>query len=241
MKKNHLFNRLPYLFIAFLLFSLSASAQVGIGTTSPTTTLDVDGAVSYRDGGTLSLSNGNNTDINLGGIPYSNYRIVGPTTSFNVNSIIPISGSDGQIVTLQNTTNAIMNISHDSGGAAANRVLVPGAKDLQVRGQYATISLQYSANQSRWVVLNKYNHVETWYYPPTNIAPGTTTLTGTIPGVTGASSVSVNFIGTLPAWSSNLYLEYIESRNGAVVFRVYNNTWGTTYTNLQFAITVNKI
>lgn len=48
MKKNHLFNRLPYLFIAFLLFSLSASAQVGIGTTSPNTDalLDIDASTS---------------------------------------------------------------------------------------------------------------------------------------------------------------------------------------------------
>ncbi len=240
MKKCYLSIK-PQIFILLFLISLPLNAQVGIGTTSPTTTLDIDGAISFRDGGTLSLSNGNNTNINLGGIPYSNYRIVGPTTSFNVNSIIPISGSDGQIVTLQNTTNAIMNIVHNSGGTAANRILVPGAKDMQVRGQYATVSLQYSANQSRWVVLNKYNHVETWYYYPATITPGRTTFTGLIPSVTLNSSVSVNFVGPItPLWSLDFVIEYIESQNGSVVFRIYNNNI-YTYTNMVFAITVNKI
>src|SRR5690606_41166669 len=100
MKKNDVFTKFQILFILFLLFSLSTTAQVGIGTTTPSTTLDVNGAMSLRDGGTLTLVNGNNNNINLGTVPYSNYRIIGPTTSFSDNSIIPTAASDGQIITL---------------------------------------------------------------------------------------------------------------------------------------------
>lgn len=66
MKNNHLFNRLPYLFIAFLLFSLSASAQVGIGTTAPTAQLTVmEDAIFNESGGNHDFRVEGNTNTNL--------------------------------------------------------------------------------------------------------------------------------------------------------------------------------
>jgi len=47
MKKNDVFTKFLILFVAVFLFSLSTTAQVGIGTTVPTESLDVVGNVKF--------------------------------------------------------------------------------------------------------------------------------------------------------------------------------------------------
>lgn len=247
MKKNHLFNRLPYLFIAFLLFSLSASAQVGIGTTTPTTTLDVNGAISLKDGGILTLANGNNDNIILpltAGTVYSNYRITGPTSTFRVRSIVPVAGVDGQVVILQNTTTQTMIISHDISGAVNNRIYVPAEQDLILTGRYSSVTLIYSNAQNRWIVQNKLSDETLWYYPPINILANTTyTITAGIPNCNIYSSVSVNLSGD---WaispSDDITIHHVEARTGAVRFIVSNNTgiFGTDYLGMDFIISVRN-
>src|SRR5690554_1388114 len=102
MNTYKLLQKIQYIVI---LMSLTSYAQVGVETGNPKTALDVNAALSLRDGGLLTLVNGaNNNAINLGGNPFSFYRITGPTNSFDVRGILPVNVPDGQIVTLQNTT-----------------------------------------------------------------------------------------------------------------------------------------
>ena len=69
-----------------LVFTFTINAQVGIGNDNPITTLDVNGAIGLREGGTLDLATGNNDNINLGTPAYSVYRIVhtGADGTFNI-------------------------------------------------------------------------------------------------------------------------------------------------------------
>src|SRR5690554_6985436 len=99
--------------LALLVFCIlnyfNSFAQVGVETNDPNTPLDVNGAISLKEGENITLVNGDNNNIDLGSKPYSFYSITGPTTSFNITGVVPLNGADGQIVTLQNNTNATMN------------------------------------------------------------------------------------------------------------------------------------
>src|SRR5690554_6008566 len=155
-----------FIFFCFLLlFSFNALAQVGIGTTDPKTTLDVNGAISLRKGPDIfNLVPGNNDDLDLGTEPYSFYRIGGSGADFSITGIIPVADSDGQIVVLLNNTNWEMTISHENNNSSEiNRIYVPGEKDLILPGRYTTITFQYNAALNRWVLQNKLNSIETWY------------------------------------------------------------------------------
>ncbi|WP_323789706.1 hypothetical protein [Psychroserpens sp.] len=144
-------------FLLILCIGISLNAQVGINNADPKTELDVEGAISLREGNVLTLSNGNtNNNINLGATPYSFYRITGPTASFTISSIAPaIATADGQIVTFENTTDQPMVIRHNGGGTTENRILCPGAQNYTLYGQYATITFQYNNTQNRWVIVNR--------------------------------------------------------------------------------------
>ncbi|MDC8000602.1 hypothetical protein POV26_06115 [Aequorivita todarodis] len=242
MKNMYTPQKWAFLFCCFLsLFSFTGFAQVGIGTTDPKTTLDVNGSLSLRQrAAQLTLGSGNNNNINLGASPYSFYRIAGGGSTFSITGIIPVAGADGQIVILQNTTNRDMTIVHDNISTAANRIYVPGEKNLLVRGRYSTITLQYSLSLQRWVLMDKMNHIETWYHGPVTVNSGYNTYTAIIPEATNGSSASVNFVGNINnADAADLYIEFIETRAGQVVFRIYNDD--NNVTGVTFAITINKI
>lgn len=148
-------NLTPLKFLQVFVVSFSftmAFGQVGIDTTNPITTLDINGSLSLRDGGVLNLANGNNNNVDLGTSPHSVYRIQGPTADFRITGIIPLSGADGQMVTLVNTTDKSMTIRHNAVSASGRRILCPGATNLTVTGQYATVTLIYNASESRWYI-----------------------------------------------------------------------------------------
>lgn len=206
------------------------SAQIGIGVIPPTVTLDSDGALSLRNGSTITLSDGTNNNISLGTPQSTHVVITGPTTSFTINGIIPISGNDGQVLILENGTPTIMTIRHENTGSTAeNRIYIPGEKDFMVRGENAVVSFRYNASQQRWILLNRYNHVETWYSQNVLDLPDgtTTTVTITSPGVTPTSGIQVSLYAFGPVDGVitdkyNLLVEYIEAQNDQFIFRVNN-------------------
>lgn len=139
--------------LALTLFTTAMQAQVGIGNTDPKTSLDITGALSLRQGTAINLANGANNNISLGTNPSSFYRITGPTAAFNITGLVPTTGADGQIVTLENTTAQNLTITHDATSTAANRIYCPGGTSLALSGQYSTVTLTYNASQTRWIVI----------------------------------------------------------------------------------------
>jgi len=160
MKNMYTPQRWAFLFCFLLsLFSFNAFAQVGIGNTDPKTALDVSGALSLREGPAITLSNGVNSNISLGTTAYSYYRITGPTAAFSINGIVRVTGSDGQMVTLVNTTNFPMTITSNSSGGGA-KVVCPSDADLILTGANASVTLQYSNAidaLGKWVVVGYSN------------------------------------------------------------------------------------
>ena len=234
-------SKITALFIG-LLFGATAYAQVGIGTTTPRTGLDVNAALSIREGTALPLINGNNNNINLGTNPYSNYRITSPTATFSITGIVPVANSDGQLLTLVNTTAQVMRIAHNVSSTTVNRIYVPGGQDLYLTGRYSAVTLQYNLNLRRWIVQNKLEDITSWVTPATNINANTQyTLTYNIPNVTSISGVSVNLLGDW-AVSPDVTIEHVEAKTGQVKFVVTNNTgiFGTNYLNMDFVIIVTN-
>lgn len=132
---------------------ITQDGNVGVGMTTPATKLEVAGALSLEEGAAITLANGINNNISLGAVPHSLYRITGPTAQFSITGIVPAASANGQLVTLENTTNRDMILVHQSGGSlAANQFLIPGADNLVLKGQYATVTLQYNATQQKWIV-----------------------------------------------------------------------------------------
>ena len=141
-----------------LFFSISITfAQVGINTTDPKSTLDVNGSFSLREGPALTLNNGNNTNIDLGSTIYSQYRITGPTSDFSILTFLTPnnqSAADGQLLTLINTTDYKMTIVHNQGSNAnqQRRIYCPSETNFVLSDKNASVTLQYNVSESRWMV-----------------------------------------------------------------------------------------
>jgi len=220
MKKNTFLKF--YLSTLFIVFSTVLYAQVGIDTSDPKTQLDVNGAISLREGSALVLTNGNNNNISLGTTAFSFYRITGPTSDFNIGSMVPITGADGQIITLENTTSNAMTIRHNAGGVGVNRVYCPGGRNLVLTGQYTTVTLQYNASQTRWLVTN---YADNRYGDNIQTVKGTTNTTiyaylDTV-SFTDMNSMTITFTPN----HSTVYLSFSAA---GYVSPLINNTAATT-------------
>lgn len=142
----------PLFFILFIIDC--ATAQIGINTTDPVTTLDVNGATSFRKGADLILGAGKNDNINLSDHPFSNYNISGPNAAFSISGFTILPDSDGQILTLINTTSSPMTLLHNSTSQSKNRLYCPNEKDLVVPNQYSAVTMQYNKPLQKWVVIS---------------------------------------------------------------------------------------
>jgi hypothetical protein len=126
---------------------ISSNGNVGLGTTTPSTTLDVNGSVAYKRNN-VTCANGVNSNLNVGN--YSFIKISGPTAAFSITGIT--GGVDGRIVTLYNSTGQNMTITNDATSTAANRVLTLTGASIATSGT-GTVTLQYDSASSRWIVI----------------------------------------------------------------------------------------
>jgi hypothetical protein len=163
-----------------ILFNCFAQS-VGINLTSgtlPNTSLDVNGAASFREGTALTLVNGTNNDVALGA--YSLFRITGPTVAFSITGFA--GGTDGRILTIINATSQTMSLMHQVTSLGTNQINTGGTTIVLTANGVAT--LIYNATMSDWVVTG-------------TIGASVTTawsLTGN-----GGTTAGTNFVGTTDA------------------------------------------
>jgi trimeric autotransporter adhesin len=141
--------------ILFLNIITQSQAQnVGINTTTPNATLDVNGDMAMRIA-SISLNAGINNNVNSTTTKRSAYRIIDPTADFTITGLD--GGSDGRVVTLANTSNFIMSLIHESANSTgANRFILANGVSYDVQPK-ATITLQYSVVENRWFLVGKSN------------------------------------------------------------------------------------
>ncbi|MBL7813867.1 MAG: tail fiber domain-containing protein [Saprospiraceae bacterium] len=137
-------------FVLFLMtFSISYSQNLGVKLAdgvSPNTTFDVNGAVSFREGTALTLTNGVNSNVALS--EYSFMRVTGPTAAFSITGFS--GGNDGRVLTIMNNTSQVMTLTHQATSLSANQINTGGTNTVIAANGLAT--LYYSSNLSKWVV-----------------------------------------------------------------------------------------
>ena len=166
--------------ILLLAFQISLDAQnMGIKlpvSTSPNTTLDVNGSSAFREGSAMVLTNGVNTDVALG--DFSFFRITGPTTAYSITGFT--NGKDGRVLTLINATSQILTLTYQATSLAANQINTGGSNiNLPANG---VATLIYNTTLAKWVVTNGFGITNNW------------ALTGN-----GGTTAGTHFVGTTDA------------------------------------------
>ncbi len=190
------------LFLSVITTGLYAQ-NVGVGTTAPASRLDVNGAISMREGQVLTLSTGGasagaNDNISLPdisgstGVKASFYRIAGPTAAFSIYGIAPVAGADGQQLTLVNTTTFAMTIRNQASSTAANTIRTQSGADIVSATGGASVTLLYNKTTASWYVISTQNFT----VPSTSLTNGSVTITpGT--GISGGGTVALGGSVTL--------------------------------------------
>ena len=129
------------------LFWDATNHRLGLRTTSPTVTLDVNGSAALRQGA-LTLSNGANSDITLP-TPGTWVRVTGPTGSFSVSGFA--GPTNGRVLVLFNSTAQDMTITNDATSTAANRILTLTGSDVALTGT-SLATFVYSTPDLRWIL-----------------------------------------------------------------------------------------
>ena len=129
--------------------ALFEGGYVGIGTSTPAVSLDVDGGLAFRIGST-TVSNGANNNVAVGNRSF--FIVSGATAAFSITGLA--AGGDGQLIVLFNSTAQNMTIANqNAGSSAANRIITTTGADMATTGVGCAM-LIYSTSVSRWVLIN---------------------------------------------------------------------------------------
>lgn len=110
----------------------------------------VNGALATRRGD-VTLANGANSDIALGG--KSVIRVTGPTGAFSITGFA--GGVDGQHLTVYNTVSQTMTVTNDATSTAANRILTMTGANVVLRAAAPSVAnFVYDGSGSRWILVS---------------------------------------------------------------------------------------
>ncbi len=154
------------LFVVFAAIGQLAKAQnIGVNNNNPATSLDVNGAISTREGAALNLSNGANNNIGISTFGF--FRITGPTAAYNLTGFA--GGNNGRLLIVINNTSQAMTIkANDAGSTTANQIQTPNGQDLAIPPS-GTATLQYNSTNSKWYVVSSQTEPNYWTLAGTNL------------------------------------------------------------------------
>lgn len=152
MKKN-----ITLSVFASLTIGMLHAQNVGIKTTTPQSTLDINGDLTLRKG-TLNLSAGGHNNIDISTSKYSVYDFAGGALTGGAQLYGFAGGTDGRIITLFNNSTIgsiqLMDESHpgSASSAAANRILT-GSGNSAIIYQNGSATLRYDGQKQRWTII----------------------------------------------------------------------------------------
>lgn len=125
----------------------TSDGGASLGTSSLMWASLYNSGITIQKEGSLVLANGANSNITLPAATW--VAITGPTGAFSVSGFG--SPTNGQCITLYNTTAQNMTITNDATSTAANRILTLTGADVALTGT-SLAHFRYSAASSRWIL-----------------------------------------------------------------------------------------
>ena len=197
---------LPVLLMAIITLNVHAQ-NVGINTTTPQASLDINGDLALRIG-VINLPNTTNADVNTTTNRKSVYRITSSAAS--ATSISGLTGGvDGRTITLMNTAALPMSLVSDGVGnasTAANRILTSDGNALSISTNGA-VTLLYDGTASRW-------RVSSFSKPDAAAGANVWATGGNDISNTNTGSVNIGSTGTNNSEISKLFITTNNSNNG---------------------------
>lgn len=135
--------------VSLRLYAQRTGINLPVGATTPNTTLDINGAIAFREGAAISVTNGNNNDITLSA--YSLFRLTGATAAFTLTGFT--GGVDGRLLTVVNTTAQNMTLNHQTSSATANQLYLTNSSNLTISPN-GSATFQYNSTLSKWVLVS---------------------------------------------------------------------------------------
>ncbi len=123
--------------------------NVGVGTASPNTNLDISGTFAHRRG-QIAVSAGNNNNVNVGSFTF--VKITSAANNFTITGIT--GGVDGRRLIIWNSTTRNMSISNESASSTAANRITTNSGGTRSTGGPGTAEFVYDTGSSRWVLTN---------------------------------------------------------------------------------------
>ncbi len=163
--------------ISFFFLHTLAAQKVGVNIIGlPVTTLDVNGAVSMREGATLPVVVGNNNDVVLAN--FSVFRV--PILGGGISITGFTAGNDGRILTVLNGSGQTLTLVNQLTSSANNQITTGTNANITIANN-GSVSLMYNATFTKWLVTSVQSAV------------------GTDWSINGNATSSTDFLGTTNA------------------------------------------
>ena len=135
-----------------------AAQNVGIGTTTPQTKLDINGDIALRSAD-LTISTTYTYALDVNSVKQSNYKLKQPILPIGNFVLAGIAaGVEGRLITLTNRTSSSMEIyNEDVNATAANRIQTGTGNTVAIYPN-GNVTLQYDATDQRWSIKSMHNN-----------------------------------------------------------------------------------
>ncbi|MBS1902257.1 MAG: hypothetical protein JSS75_00960 [Bacteroidetes bacterium] len=134
----------------------NSNSRLGIGTSSPNTSVDIVKDFATREYNYSTSISGSNNNVNFDGSGnlFGMVRIASASAAFTLTSIA--GPQNGKRITIYNASSQSMTLANQSsasGATAANKIITGTGADVTIPSG-GTANLLYSATDSRWVVMS---------------------------------------------------------------------------------------
>lgn len=149
-----MFKLISYLFLLFCTVK-AQSQNIGIGTTTPNSKLDINGDIALRST-TINIASTYTYALDVNTVKQANYRLTDNNAVGNFILAGITASADGRQITLYNRTGSSMQIFDEDATAIADNRIRTGINTALAIYNGGVVSLRYDTTVHRWEVTNSH-------------------------------------------------------------------------------------